>query len=168
LDLCTTSADEASEIADAKEASLRTSSGFDDYMSAAEARDAANVAEAHEAKQGLFSQFRLHMSNLKSPFNQKDTPALVEVSLDGTPRTEMTRHANNLYDNLYQPIDEGMDYNGLHSPNHDSLMSIPESLVVTNHNANFKINGNDDLNTPIRNFNFGEKENPYSKIQCGY
>jgi hypothetical protein len=55
LDLYNTSADEASEIADAKEASLRTSSGLDDYMSAAEARDAANVAEAHKAKQGLFS-----------------------------------------------------------------------------------------------------------------
>jgi hypothetical protein len=43
LDLYNTSADEASEIADAKEASLRTSSGFDEYISAAEARDAANV-----------------------------------------------------------------------------------------------------------------------------
>jgi hypothetical protein len=87
LDLCTNYADEASKIADAKEASLRTSSGLDDYMSAAEARDAAIVAEAHEAKQGLFSQFRSHMSNLKSPFNQKDTPTPVEVSLDETPRT---------------------------------------------------------------------------------
>jgi oligoendopeptidase F len=82
LDLCTTSAVEASKITDAKEASLRTSSGLDDYMSAAEARDTANVAEAREAKQGLFSQFRSHMSNLKSPFNQKDTSAPVEVSLD--------------------------------------------------------------------------------------
>jgi hypothetical protein len=79
LDLCTTSAVEASEIADAKTASLRTSSGLDVYMSAVEARHAANVTEAHEAKQGLFTQFRLHMSNLKSPFNQKDTPAPVEV-----------------------------------------------------------------------------------------
>jgi hypothetical protein len=160
LDLYNTSADEASEIADAKEASLRTSSGFDEYISAAEARDAANVAEAHEAKQGLFSQFRSHISNLKSPFNQKDTPALVEVSLDGTPRTKITRHANNLYDNLYQPIDEGMDFNGSSSPNHDSLMPITESPAVTSRNVNFKINGNDDLNTPIRNFNFGEKEDP--------
>jgi hypothetical protein len=96
LDLYNTSADEAFEIADAKEALLRTSSGFDEYMSAAEARDAANVTEAHEAKQGLFSQFRSHISNLKSPFNQKDTPAPVEVSLDESPQTEMTRHANKL------------------------------------------------------------------------
>jgi hypothetical protein len=93
LDLCTTSAVEASKIADAKEASLRTSSGLDEHMSAAEARDTADVAdvaEAREAKQGFFSQFRSHVSNLKSPFNQKDTPAPVEVSLDGTPRTELT------------------------------------------------------------------------------
>jgi hypothetical protein len=85
LDLIATSAAEASKIADAKEASLRTSSGLDEHMSAAEARDTANVAEAPEAKQGLFSQFRSHMSNLKSPFNQNDTPAPVEVLLDGTP-----------------------------------------------------------------------------------
>jgi hypothetical protein len=138
-------------------------------MSAAVARDAANVAEAHEAKQGLFSQFRLHMSNLKPPFNQKDTPAPVEVSLDGTPRTEMTRHANNLYDNLYHnhPIDKGMEFYGLQSPNHDPLMPITESPAVTNRNVNFKINGNDDSNTPIRNFNFGEKENPYPRFNAG-
>jgi hypothetical protein len=123
LDLCTTSAVEASKIADAKEAPLRTSSGLDEHMSAAEARDTANVAEAHKEKQGLFSQFRSHMSNLKSPFNQKDTPDPVEVSLDGTPRIEMTRHAHNLYDNLYHnhPIDEGMEFNGVRSPNHDPL-----------------------------------------------
>jgi hypothetical protein len=107
------------------------------------------------------------MSNLQSPFNQKDTPAPVEVSLDGTPRTEMTRHANNFYDNLYQPIDEGMDFNGLHSPNHDSLMPITESPAVTNRNVNFKINGNDDSNTPICTFNFGEKENPYPRFNAG-
>jgi hypothetical protein len=54
------------------------------------------------------------MSNLKSPFNQKDTPAPVEVSLDEMARAELTRHANNLYDNLYHnhPIDEGMEFNG--------------------------------------------------------
>jgi hypothetical protein len=167
LDLYNTSADEASQIADAKEASLQTSAGFDEYMSAAEARDATNIAEAHKAKQGLFSQFRSHISNLKSPFNQKDTPAPVEVSLDGTPRTEMTRHANNLYDNLYHPIDEVMEFNGSPSPNHDPLMPITASLAVTNYNVNFKINGDDDSNTPIRNFNFGEKENPYPRFNAG-
>jgi hypothetical protein len=167
LDLHNTFADEASEIADAIEASLRTSSGFDEYISAAEAWDAANVAEAHEAKQGLFSQFRSHISNLKSPFNQKDTPAPVEVSLDETPWTEMTRHANNLYDNLYQPIDKVMDFNGSPSPNHDPLMPITESPAVTNRNVNFKINGDDDSNTPICNFNFGEKETPYPRFNAG-
>jgi hypothetical protein len=79
--------------------------------------------------------------------------------LDGTPLTELTQHANNLYDNLYHnhPIDEGMEFNGLHSPNHDPLMPILESPAVTNRNVNFKINDDDDLNTPFRKFNFGEK-----------
>jgi hypothetical protein len=169
LDMYNTSADEASEIADAKEASVRTSSGFDEYMSAAEARDEANVAEAHEAIQGLFSQFRSHISNLKSPFNQKDTPAPVEVSLVETPRTEMTRHANNLYDNLYHPIDEVMAFNGSPNPNHDSLMPITASPAVIHRNVNFKINDDDDddLNTPICTFNFGKKENPYLRFNAG-
>jgi hypothetical protein len=108
LDLLPTSAAEASKIADAKQASLRYSSGLDECISVAEARDTADVAEAREAReaqaqaqQGLFSQLRSHMSTLKSPFNRNDTPAPVEVSLDETPQTGMTRHANNLYDDLY-------------------------------------------------------------------
>jgi hypothetical protein len=60
-----------------------------------------------------------------------------------------------------------MDFNGPHSPNHDSLMPITESPAVTSCNVNFKINGNDDLNTQIRNFNFGEKENPYPRFNAG-
>jgi hypothetical protein len=115
LDLMSTSAAEASKIADAKQASLRSSSGLDEHISVAEARDTAYVAEAREAQaqQGLFSHLRSHMSTLKSPFNQNNTPAPVEVSLDETPRTGMTRHANNLYDDLYHnhPIDEGMEFN---------------------------------------------------------
>jgi hypothetical protein len=54
LDLYSTTAKEASKIAEAKEASLQTSSGLDEYMSAADAQDEANVAAAKEAKQGLF------------------------------------------------------------------------------------------------------------------
>jgi hypothetical protein len=50
LDLMTTSAAEASKIADAKEASLRPSSGLDEHMSVAEARDTANAAEARKAQ----------------------------------------------------------------------------------------------------------------------
>jgi hypothetical protein len=75
----------------------------------------------------------------------------------------MTQHANNLYDDLYHnhPIDEGMEFNGLQSPNHDPLMPIPESPAVTNRTVNFKINDNDDSNTPICKFNFGEKAHPY-------
>jgi hypothetical protein len=99
----TLAAAKASKIADAKQASLRDSSSLDEHLSVAEARDTADVAEAREAQaqQGLFSQLRLHMSTLKSPFNRNDTPAPVDVSLDETPRTGMTRHANNLYDDLY-------------------------------------------------------------------
>jgi hypothetical protein len=109
------------------------------------------------------------MSNLKSPFNQDDTPAPVEVSLDETPWTGLTRHAKNLYDNLYHnhPINEGMEFNGLQSPNHDPLMPIPESPAVTNCTVNFKINDNDDSNTPICKFNFGEKEHPYPRFNVG-
>jgi hypothetical protein len=103
LDLKPTSAAKASKIADAKQASLRYSSGLDEHISVAEARDTADVAEDREAQaqQGLFSQLRSHMSTLKSPFNRNDTPAPVDVSLDETPRTGMTQHANNLYDDLY-------------------------------------------------------------------
>jgi hypothetical protein len=136
LDLYNTSAAEASKIADAKQASLRSSSGLDEHISAAEARDTANVAETRKAReaqaqQGLFSQLRSHMSTLKLPFNRNNTPAPVEVSLDETPRTGMTRHANNLYDDLYHnhplfnhPIDEGIEFNGLQSPNHDPLTAF--------------------------------------------
>jgi hypothetical protein len=60
LDLKTTSAAKASKIADAKQVSLRYSSGLDEHISVAEARDTADVAEAREAQaqaqQGLFSQ----------------------------------------------------------------------------------------------------------------
>jgi hypothetical protein len=65
LDLKPTSAAKASKIADAKQASLRYSSGLDEHISVAEARDTADVAEAREAQaqQGLFSHLRLHMSN---------------------------------------------------------------------------------------------------------
>jgi hypothetical protein len=81
LDLYNTSAAEASKIADAKQPSLRYSSGLDEHISVAEARDTPDVAEAREARkaqaqQGLFSQLRSHMSTLKSPFNRNDTPAL--------------------------------------------------------------------------------------------
>jgi hypothetical protein len=107
FDLKTTlSAAKASKIADAKQASLRYSSGLDDHISVAEAQDTADVSKAHEdreaqAQQVLFSQLCLHMSTLKSPFNRNDTPAPVDVSLDETPQRGLTRHANNLYDDLY-------------------------------------------------------------------
>jgi hypothetical protein len=82
LDLKTTiSAAKATKIADAKQASLRDSSGLDEHLSVAEARDTADVAEAREAQaqHGLFSQLCSHMSTLKSPFNRNDTPAPVDV-----------------------------------------------------------------------------------------
>jgi hypothetical protein len=71
LDLKPTSAAKASKIADAKQASLRYSSGLNEHILVAEARDTAAVAEAREAQaqQGLFSQLCSHMSTLKSPFN---------------------------------------------------------------------------------------------------
>jgi hypothetical protein len=46
-------------------------------------------------------------------------------------------------------------------------MHIPESPAVTNCDVNFKINDNDDSNTPIRKFNFGEKSHPYPKFNAG-
>jgi hypothetical protein len=73
----------------------------------------------------------------------------------------------NLYDNLYHPIDEVMAFNGSPNPNHDTLIPITESPAVTNRNVNFKINGDDDSNTRICNFNFGEKENPYPRFNAG-
>jgi hypothetical protein len=175
---------------------------LDEHISVAEARDTADVAEAREARkaqaqQGLFSQLRSHMSTLKSPFNRNDTPAPGEVSLDEMPQTGMTRHANNLYDDLYHihplfnrndapaqvevsldetprtgitrhannlyddpyhnhHIDEGMEFNGVQSPNHDPLMPIPESPAATTRTVNFKINNHDDSNTQTRKFNFGD------------
>jgi hypothetical protein len=69
----------------------------------AEARDTAEACEDREAQaqHGLFYQLRSHMSTLKSPFNPNDTPSPADVTLDETPRTGLTRHANNVYDNLY-------------------------------------------------------------------
>jgi hypothetical protein len=173
FDLKTTlSAAKATKIADAKQGSLRSSSGLDEHLSVAEARDTADVAKAREdreaqAQHGLFSQLRSHMSTLKSPFNPNDTPSPVDVTLDETPRTGLTRHANNLYDDLYyntlldlsnqndtpaqvevsldetpqigitrhtnslydnpyhnHPIDEGMGFNSVQSPNHDPLTAF--------------------------------------------
>jgi hypothetical protein len=51
LDLIATSAAEATKITDAKQASLRPSSGLDEHISVAEAQDTANVAEALEARE---------------------------------------------------------------------------------------------------------------------
>jgi hypothetical protein len=70
----TLSAAKATKIADAKQTSLRYSSGLDEHLLVAEARDTADVAKAREdceaqAQHGLFSQLRLHMSILNSPFN---------------------------------------------------------------------------------------------------
>jgi hypothetical protein len=156
----------------------------------AEARDTADVAEACEARaqQGLFSQLRSHMSTLKSPFNQNDIPAPVDVSLDETPRTGMTRHANNMYDNLYYnhplfnqnntpaqvevSLDE-MPRTGItrheknlyddpyhNHPIDDPLKPIPEAPAATDRTVNFKIDNHVDLNTPTRRFKFGEKSHP--------
>jgi hypothetical protein len=186
-DLKTTlSAAKATKIADAKQTSLWYSYCLDEQLPVAEVWDTTDVAKAREdrdaqAQHGLFSQLRLHMSTLKSPFNQNDTPAPADVSLDETPRTGLTRHANNLYDDLYfshhlsnrnnppaqaevsldetprtgitqhaknlyddpyhnHPIDEGMEFNSVQSPNHDSLMPIPESTAATTCTVNFEIN----------------------------
>jgi hypothetical protein len=107
FDLKTTlSAAKATKTADAKQGSLRYSSGLDEHLLVAEAQDTADVAKARkdreaQAQHGLFSQLRSHMSTLKSPFNPNDTPSPVNVTLDETPQTGLTRHANNLYDGLY-------------------------------------------------------------------
>jgi hypothetical protein len=87
-------------------------------------------------------------------FNRNDTPAPVEVLLDETLRTGITRYANNLYDDPFHnhPIDEGMEFNGLQSPNHDPLMPIPESPAMT---------------TRTVKFIFGEKEHPYPRFNAG-
>jgi hypothetical protein len=186
FDLKTTlSAAKATKIADAKQGSLQYSPGLDEHLSVAEARDTADVAKAREdreaqAQHDLFSQLRSHMSTLKSPFNPNVTPAPVDVSLDETPRTGLTRHANNLYDDLYynhhlsnrndipaqvevlldetpqtgitlhtnslydhpyhnHPIDEGMEFHSVQSPNHDPLMPIPESTAATTRTVNSRL-----------------------------
>jgi hypothetical protein len=41
----------------------------------------------------------LYYNNLLDLSNRNDTPAQVEVSLDETPQTGITRHTNSLYDN---------------------------------------------------------------------
>jgi hypothetical protein len=106
LDLKTTlSAAKATKVADAKQASLRSSSGLDEHLSVAEARDIADAAKAREypdaqVPHGLFCELRSHMSTLKSPFNQNGTPSPVDVTLDETPRTGLTRHTNHMYDRI--------------------------------------------------------------------
>jgi hypothetical protein len=93
-DLKTTlSAAKATKIADAKQISLRSSSGLDEHLSVAEARDIADVAKAREDRDAqvphsLFSQLCSHMSTLKSPFNPNDTPSPVDITLDETPEQD--------------------------------------------------------------------------------
>jgi hypothetical protein len=60
-----------------------------------------------------------------------------------------------------------MAFNGSPNPNHDPLMPVTASPAMTYRNVNFKINDGDDSNTPIRNFNFGEKENTYPRFEAG-
>jgi hypothetical protein len=89
------SAAKATKIADAKQTSLRSSSGLDEHLSVAEARDTASVAKAHEdrdgqVQHGLFSQLRSHMSTLKSPFNPHDTPSPADVTFEEAARTGLT------------------------------------------------------------------------------
>jgi hypothetical protein len=181
-DLKTTlSAAKATKIADAKQTSLRSSSGLDEYLLVAKARDIADVAKAREDRDpqvpnGLFSHLHLHMSTLKCPFNPNYTPSPVDVTLDETPRTGLTRHANNVYDDSYinnlvesldgtsrtgnprhtnilyddpyhnHLIDEGMEFGSVQSPNHDPLMPIPEP--TDERTVQFDINNHDDSNTP--------------------
>jgi hypothetical protein len=167
-DLKTTlSAAKATKIADAKQTSLRSSSSLDEHLLVAEARDKADIAKAREdrdaqVQHGLLSQLCSHMSTLKSPFNPHDTPSPVDITLEleETPRTGLTRHTNNVYDDLYinkldemldgtswtgiprhtnslyddpyhnNPIDEGMEFGSVQSPNHDPLMTIPEPTTL--------------------------------------
>jgi hypothetical protein len=60
-----------------------------------------------------------------------------------------------------------MAFNGLPNPNHDPLMPVTASPALTYCNVNFKVNDDDDSNTPICSFNFGEKENPYPRFNAG-
>jgi hypothetical protein len=200
-DLKTTlSAAKGTKIADAKQTSLQSSSGLDEHLSVAEARDIADVAKAREdcdaqVPHGLFSQLRSHMSTLKSPFNPNDTPSPADVMLDETLQTGLTRHANHMYDDLYynnladaldgtfrtgnprhtnssyddpyhnHPIDEGMEFGSVQSPNHDPSLPIPEP--TDERTVQFDINNHDDSDTPSSKFNFGEKSHPYPTFNAG-
>jgi hypothetical protein len=60
-----------------------------------------------------------------------------------------------------------MEFNSVQSPDHDPLMTIPESTAATTRTVNFEINNNDDSNTPSSKFNFGEKSHPYPRFNAG-
>jgi hypothetical protein len=67
----------------------------------------------------------------------------------------------------HHPIDEGMEFDSVQSPNHDPLMPIPESTTAPTRSVNFEINNHDDSDTPSSKFNFGEKSHQYRKINAG-
>jgi K+-transporting ATPase c subunit len=97
-DLKTTlSAAKATEIADAKQTSLRSSSGLDEHLSVAEARDIADVAKAREDRNaqvphGLFSTSCAHVNPIITIQPKRYTfPSRRHVGWNAPNRIDTTR-----------------------------------------------------------------------------
>jgi superoxide dismutase len=79
----------ATQLADAKEASLSNDSGLFAHLEAAEYRAEADEAVTKETpvkpEGNLLTKIHSHFASMASPFTPQDSPALAKVSMDVTP-----------------------------------------------------------------------------------
>ena len=139
---CTTKA--ATELADAKEASLKNDSGLFAHLEAAEFRAAADKAATEETpvkpEGNLLTKIHSHFASVASSFIHSDSLALAKVSMDVTPREGMNQHANNMHSDLFHPIDEAMTFGETPETSEpsDPLASFNTSPLLTGNNVKFE------------------------------
>jgi hypothetical protein len=134
----------ATELADAKEASLGLDSGLFAHLEAADYRAEADKAVTKETlvkpEGNLLTKLHSHFASMASPFTPQDFPALAKVSMDLTPRAGMNQHANDMHSDLFHPIDEAMTFSETPetSEHSDPLVSFSTSPLLTGNNVNFE------------------------------
>jgi hypothetical protein len=154
-------ATKVAETAAAKPKPITASSTIDDYLTEAARRDAFDSARAKAAKArsvsardnaakarsvdttrtgpNFFEKVSAKIRNFGSPLNG-DGKEAINVITDTTPRTGMGNHANDMSDELFRPLEEGMTF----GPETDSR---PDPL--TTRAVNF------DTPEVSKRFNFG-------------
>jgi hypothetical protein len=161
----------ATDLANAKEASLGLDSGLYDHMEAAEYRAAADEAVAKEAsvkpEGNLLSKLHSHFASIASPFTPQDSLALAKVSMDVTPRTGMEGHANGMHSDSFHPIDEAMTFGDTPKTSERTgpLASFNTSPLLKGHTVNFESTSPfryDDDKSGYPDFNLGTHSVTYN------